>query len=198
MDFLALPKWALTPLLAAALLPPGTTNDWKIDPAHSEADFAIKHMAISTVHGTFRGVSGIGHLDPANMAASSVDATIDVKTVSTGVDARDGHLRGPDFFDTDKFPTMHFKSTSTKKVGDGYDIYGDLEMHGVTKPVTLRLESPGKPQADAKGVQHCGFTATATLNRKEFGLLYAQKTSGGDAMLGDDIKIELNIEAVRQ
>ena len=199
MQISVLAKWVLAPLLAGALLAPGgSTGTWKIDPSHSEADFAIKHMAISTVHGTFRGVSGNLRFDPSEITASSVEATIDVKTVNTGVDARDSHLRGPEFFDTDKFPTMTFKSTSVKKTGDGFDVYGDLTLHGVTKPVTLRLESPGKPQTDPKGQQHAGFTATTTVNRKDFGLLYAQKTSGGDAMLGDDVKIELNIEAIRQ
>jgi polyisoprenoid-binding protein YceI len=192
-------KWILSPVLAAAILAPSSNSPtWKIDPAHSEADFAIKHMAISTVHGNFRGVSGSVHFDPNDITAASVEADIDVKTVNTGVDARDGHLRGPDFFDTEKYPTMTFKSSSVKKTADGYDVYGDLTMHGVTRPVTLKLEAPGKPQMDPKGAAHCGFTATATINRKDFGLLYAQKTTGGDAMLGDDIKIELNIEAVRQ
>ena len=200
MKIVSLMKCISAGVLATAMFAHASapTSDWKIDPAHSEADFAIRHMAISTVHGSFRGVSGIVRFDPSNIAGASVEATIDVKTVSTGVDARDTHLRGPEFFDIDKFPTMTFKSTSVKKMGDGYDVYGDLTMHGVTKPVTLRLENPGKPQTDAKGVQHCGFTATTQVNRKDFGLLYAQKTSGGDAMLGDDVKIELNIEAIHQ
>jgi polyisoprenoid-binding protein YceI len=192
-------KWILTPVLAAAILAPlGNSTAWKIDPNHSEADFAIKHMAISTVHGTFRGVSGTINFDPNDIAAGSVNATIDVKSVNTGVDARDSHLRGPEFFETDKYPTMAFKSSSVKKTSDGYDVYGDLTIHGVTKPVTLKMETPGRPQVDAKGVAHCGFTATTMINRKDFGLLYAQKTTGGDAMLGDEVKIELNIEAIRQ
>lgn len=192
-------KWILTPIVAAAILAPATTsNTWKIDPQHSEADFAIKHMAISTVHGTFRGVSGTIDFDPGNLTAGSVNATIEVKSVSTGVDARDTHLRGPEFFETDKYPTMVFKSTGVKRVSDGYDVHGDLTIHGVTRPVTLKMEAPGKPQVDAKGATHCGFTATTMINRKDFGLLYAQKTTGGDAMLGDDVKIELNIEAIRQ
>ena len=197
MKLVWLSSW-MAAAFAGALMFPGAGNDWKIDPAHSEADFAIKHMAISTVHGTFRGVSGTVHYDPVNILTAVVDANIDVKTVNTGVEARDSHLRGADFFETDKYPAMHFKSSGVKKSSDGYDLYGDLTMHGVTHPVTLKLETPGKPQTDAKGVQHCGFTATTTLNRKDFGLLYAQKTSGGDAMLGDDIKVELNIEAIQQ
>jgi polyisoprenoid-binding protein YceI len=172
------------------------TSDWKIDGAHSEADFAIKHMAISTVHGSFRGVSGVIHFDPANVAKSGVDASIDVTTVDTGVAARDGHLKSPDFFDVAKFPTMTFKSTKVSKAGEGYDVVGDLTLHGVTKSVVLKLETPGKEQADPKSTKR-GFTATTTLNRKDFGLLWAGKTGTGDAVLSDDIKIELDIEAAK-
>lgn len=173
-------------------------KDWKIDPAHSEADFAIKHMAISTVHGSFRGVSGVIHFDPANVAKSGVDASIDVNTVNTGVDGRDKHLKSPDFFDTAKFPTMTFKSTGVTKSGDGYKVAGDLTLHGVTKPVVLSLETPGKEQVgmDGKSI-HRGFTATTTINRKDFGLTWNGSVKSGDAVLADDIKIELDIEAVQ-
>jgi polyisoprenoid-binding protein YceI len=171
-------------------------SDWKIDGAHSEADFAIKHMAISTVHGSFRGVSGTIHFDAANVAKSSVEAKIDVNTVDTGVAARDTHLKSPDFFDVAKFPAMTFKSTSVAKSGDGYAVTGELTLHGVTKGVVLKLEEPGKEQADPKGAKR-GFTATTTINRKDFGLLWANKTGTGDAVLGDDIKIELDIEAAK-
>jgi polyisoprenoid-binding protein YceI len=171
--------------------------DFKIDPAHSEADFAIKHMAISTVHGTFRGVSGVISFDPADLTKSGVEAKIDVATVATGVANRDAHLKTPDFFDVAKFPTMTFKSTKVAKGGDGYSVTGDLTLHGVTKSVVLSLETPDKPQTDAKGMVHRGFTARTTLNRKDFGLLWANKTGTGDAVLGDDIKIELDIEGVK-
>jgi polyisoprenoid-binding protein YceI len=171
--------------------------DFKIDSAHSEADFAIKHMAISTVHGSFRGVSGVISFDPADLTKSGVEASIDVNTVDTGVAARDGHLKSPDFFDVAKFPTMTFKSTKVSKTGDGYAVTGDLTLHGVTKSVVLSLETPDKAQTDAKGAVHRGFTAHTTINRKDFGLLWANKTGTGDAILGDDIKIELDIEAVK-
>lgn len=173
-------------------------KDWKIDSAHSEADFAIKHMAISTVHGSFRGVSGVIHFDPANVAKSGVDASIDVNTVNTGVDGRDKHLKSPDFFDTAKFPTMTFKSTAVTKSGDSYKVAGDLTLHGVTKQVVLSLETLGKEQVgmDGKSI-HRGFTATTTINRKDFGLNWNGSVKSGDAVLADDIKIELDIEAVQ-
>jgi polyisoprenoid-binding protein YceI len=118
--------------------------------------------------------------------------------VSTGVEARDKHLKSPDFFDTAKFSTMNFKSTAVAKSGDGYNVTGDLTMHGVTKPVVLKLEAPGKDQQDQRGNVHRGFTATTTLNRKDFGLVWGGTVKSGDAVLADDVKIELDIEAVLQ
>lgn len=187
---------------AAAILAMGTglanaqATQWKIDPMHSEADFAIKHMAISTVHGSFRGISGTVTFDPSNMEKSGVEATIDVSSVNTGVAPRDADLKSPKFFDTAKFPTMTFKSTSVRKAGDHYDVTGDLTLHGVTKPVVLALETPGKSQIgmDGKSV-HRGFSATTTINRNDFGLTWNGTLKSGDAALGNDIKIELDIEA---
>jgi polyisoprenoid-binding protein YceI len=171
---------------------------WKIDAAHSETDFAIKHMAISTVHGTFHGVAGTVVLDDKNLTKSSVEATIDISTVDTGVAQRDGHLKSPDFFDAAKFPSMTFKSTGVTKAGDHYDVAGLLTLHGVTKPVVLALETPGVAQSmDGKSL-HRGFTATTTINRQDFGLTWNGTLKSGDSVLGNDVKIELNIEAVQQ
>lgn len=174
------------------------SKDWKVDPAHSEADFSIKHMAISTVHGTFRGLAGVIKFDPADVVKSGVQATIDVSSVDTGVAARDKHLKSPDFFDVAKFPTLTFKSTGVSKEGDHYDVTGDLTLHGVTKKVVLKLEDPGKeePGMDGKSV-HRGFTATTTINRKDFGLIWNGTLKSGDSVLGDDVKIELDIEAIQ-
>ena len=171
---------------------------WKIDPMHSEADFGIKHMAISTVHGSFHGVSGTITFDPANVAKSSVEATIPVDTVDTGVAPRDTDLKSPRFFDATKFPTMTFKSTSVHKAGDHYDVAGDLTLHGVTKPVVLKLEEPGKEEIgmDKKSV-HRGFTATTTINRQDFGLAFNGTLSSGDAVLSDEVKIEIDIDAAK-
>jgi polyisoprenoid-binding protein YceI len=171
---------------------------WKIDPMHSEADFAIKHMAISTVHGSFHGLSGVITFDPANVAKSSVEATIPVDTVDTGVAPRDNDLKSPRFFDAAQFPTMTFKSTSVHKAGDHYDIAGDLTLHGVTKPVVMKLEEPGKEETgmDKKSV-HRGFTATTTINRQDFGLTFNGTLSSGDAVLGDEVKIEIDIDAAK-
>jgi len=173
-------------------------TQWKIDPMHSEADFAIKHMAISTVHGSFHGLSGVITFDPANVAKSSVEATIPVDTVDTGVAPRDNDLKSPRFFDAAQFPTMTFKSTSVHKAGDHYDVAGDLTLHGVTKPVVLKLEELGKEEVgmDKKSV-HRGFTATTTINRQDFGLTFNGTLSSGDAVLSDEVKIEIDIDAAK-
>jgi len=173
-------------------------KDYKIEAAHSEADFAIKHLGISTVHGAFHGVSGVVTFDPANVTKSSVVATIDVTTVDTGVAARDTHLKSDAFFDVAKFPTITFKSTSVVKAGDHYDVTGDLTLHGVTKSVVLKLETPSKEQIGMDKKPHRGFTATTTINRKDFGLNFAMTVASGDAMIGDDVKIELDIDAAQQ
>ena len=173
-------------------------TQWKIDPMHSEADFGIKHMAISTVHGSFHGLSGVITFDPANVAKSSVEATIPVDTVDTGVAPRDTDLKSPRFFDATKFPTMTFKSTSVHKAGEHYDVTGDLTLHGVTKQVVLKLEEPGKEEIgmDKKSV-HRGFTATTTINRQDFGLAFNGTLSSGDAVLSDEVKIEIDIDAAK-
>ena len=190
--------WAAAVVLAVGVgAISAQTKGWKIDAAHSEADFSIKHMAISTVHGSFRGLSGSIQFDPADVAKSGVEATIDVSSVDTGVAPRDNDLRSPKFFDVAKFPTMTFKSTSVRKDGDHYNVTGDLTLHGVTKSVVLKLEEPGKTEQgmDGKSV-HRGFSATTTINRKDFGLTWNGTLKSGDTVLGDDVKIELDIEAV--
>lgn len=174
------------------------TTQWKIDPMHSEADFAIKHMAISTVHGTFHGLSGVINFDSTDVAKSSVEATIPVSTVDTGVTPRDNDLKSPRFFDAAQFPTMTFKSTSVRKDGDHYDVTGDLTLHGVTKPVVLKLDDLGKAETgmDGKSV-HRGFTATTTIDRKDFGLTFNGMLKSGDAVLADEVRIEIDIDAAQ-
>jgi polyisoprenoid-binding protein YceI len=199
MKRMVLAGWMATAVLAmgAGGLSAQATQ-WKIDGYHSEADFAIKHLAISTVHGSFHGISGVITFDPADVAKSSVEATIPVDTIDTGVAPRDGDLKSPHFFDAAQFPTITFKSTSVHKAGDHYDVAGDLTIHGVTKPVVLKLEELGKAQTgpDGKSV-HRGFTATTTINRKDFGLAFNGTLSSGDAVLSDEVRIEIDIDAAK-
>ena len=124
--------------MATAVSAPGTVTTWNIDPAHSGAEFKVKHMMISNVKGKFSGLSGVLKLDETNYARSTVEASIPVSTVNTGDEKRDGHLVSADFFDAEKFPAMTFKSTRIESVGGGdYEVTGDLTIHGVTKPCLL-------------------------------------------------------------
>jgi polyisoprenoid-binding protein YceI len=191
-------RWAslaMGVVLAAGAAAGAQVKEYKIDPNHSEADFSIKHLVVSTVHGAFHGVNGVVRLDPNDLTKSRVEATVDVSTVDTGVGSRDTHLKTTDFFNVAQYPTMTFTSTSVKKAGDYYDVTGDLTMHGVTKQVVLRVEAPSKSIADAKGREHRGFTATTSINRQDFGMKYQGTTPGGEQVLGDDVKIEIDIDA---
>jgi polyisoprenoid-binding protein YceI len=199
MKRMGMAGWTATVVLALGTgVMSAQATQWKIDPMHSEADFAIKHMAISTVHGSFHGLSGVITFDPADVAKSSVEATIPVDTVDTGVAARDNDLKSARFFDAAQFPTMTFKSTSVHKADDHYDVSGNLTLHGVTKPVVLKLEELGKEETgmDKKSV-HRGFTATTTINRQDFGLAFNGTLSSGDAVLSNEIKIEIDIDAAK-
>lgn len=188
--------------LAGALLAGATAVAQKvtysIDPAHSAITFGIKHMGISTVHGRFAIKDGVIELDPTNVADSSVTADIDVTSVDTGVAARDTDLKSPHFFETDKYPMATFKSTRIVSAGGGYDVTGDLTLHGVTKPVTLHLDPPSKEQMGPGKKPRRGFTATTTLHRQDFGLNWNGTLPSGDAMLGDDVKMEFDIEAAQK
>ncbi|HEV2578349.1 MAG TPA: YceI family protein [Acidobacteriaceae bacterium] len=171
---------------------------YEIDPAHSAITFGIKHMAISTVHGRFAIKDGVIEMDPKNLADSSVQATIDVASVDTGVSARDTDLKSPHFFDAEKYPTATFRSTKVVAAGDGYDVIGDLNLHGVTKTVTLHLDPPSKEQMGPGKKPRRGFTATTTIRRQDFGLNWNGTLPSGDAMLGDDVKMEFDIEAAQK
>jgi len=175
-----------------------STSTWKIDPMHSSADFSVKHLGISNVHGHFGGVAGTVTLDGKDLAKSGVAATIDTTTVDTGNTKRDEHLKSPDFFDVAKFPTMTFVSKSLATEGGAKKLTGDLTLHGVTKSVTLDLDGPSKEQLDPQGKAHVGFSATTSIHRQDFGLVWGKTLASGDAMVGDDVKVEIDIEAVKQ
>ena len=190
--------WAAAAVLMMGVGAASAQTQWKVDPMHSEADFAIKHMAISTVHGSFHGISGVITFDPADVAKSSVEATIPIATVDTGVAPRDTDLKSPRFFDATQFPTMTFKSTSVHKAGDHYDVAGDLTLHGVTKQVVLNLQDPGKTEMGMDGkTLHRGFTATTTINRQDFGLAFNGLLKSGDAVLSNEVRIEIDIDAAQ-
>jgi polyisoprenoid-binding protein YceI len=184
---------ALTAAAASAQI-----SKWQIDPAHSEADFTIKHMGISNVHGRFGNVSGSLALDEKDITKSTVNSTVDITTVDTGVAQRDTHLKSPDFFDVTRYPQMTFVSKSLSDANGQLQLTGDLTIHGVTRPVTLALEGPSKEQLDPYGKTRRAFSATTTIHRQDYGLTWNGNLKSGDSVLGDDVKVELDIELIKQ
>jgi polyisoprenoid-binding protein YceI len=172
---------------------------YEIDPAHSRASFAVRHMMVATVRGELTKLSGTVTLDAADPARSSVEATIDASTLNTGVEMRDNHLRSPDFFDVGKFPHITYKSTEVKKVGEEtYAVTGDLTLHGVTKRVVLEVESPALEVKDPYGAHKRGAIASLSINRKDFGLHWNQGLEAGGVMVGETVRITIDLELARK
>jgi polyisoprenoid-binding protein YceI len=169
------------------------SDEWTIDSAHSAANFSIKHMMISNVTGTFGKVTGTVNYDGTHLDKAKIDSTINVASISTREEKRDQHLKSPDFFDVEKYPTMTFKSTSIEPGKDGFKIHGDLTIHGVTKPVVLNAE-PLSPAVKSHGSLHMGTSATTKINRKDYGLSFNKTIDNGGAMVGDDVNITIDIE----
>ena len=189
---------ALALSLAVALLVPvaahAAPTSWKIEPNHSSAHFKIKHLAISSVRGSFSPVTGTVVIDDEHPEKSTVEASIPMASVNTDNSTRDDHLKSADFFDVTKFPTMTFKSTSIEKAKDGYKLHGNLTLHGVTKEVVLDMDAPSAAQKNPVGSMVRGISATTTINRKDFGLTWNKAIEGGGLLVGEDVKIELDIE----
>ena len=172
------------------------TSSWNIDPNHSTAQFTVRHMGLSNVSGTFNKVSGTAQMDEKDFTKSSVNAVIDVASVDTRVEMRDNDLRSDHFFDVAKYPTMEFKSKRIEKQGDGYKMIGDLTMHGVTKEVTLNMDQPSGIVTDPKGNSHRGFSASTTINRKDWDLKYNNLLQSGEAVVSDNVRIQIDVELV--
>jgi len=190
-------KQVLTFVASLALsAAPALASEWKIDPAHSGAQFRVKHMGITNVDGVLGPITGTIHLDDKDVTKSSVDASIDVTQISTQTAKRDEHLKSPDFFDVAKFPTATFKSTKVEKAGKGkLKVSGDLTMHGITKPVTLAVEGPSAQVKDPWGGTRVALSATTKLNRKEWDLNWNKVLTGGELLVSDDVLVTLPIEA---
>jgi polyisoprenoid-binding protein YceI len=172
-------------------------STWHIDPAHSSAQFAVRHMMVSTVRGTLGKVAGDVNLDEADLTKSSVEATVDATTIDTREPKRDGHLKSPDFFDVAKYPTITFKSKQMAKVSDTkFQVTGDLTMHGATKEVVLTVEGMPKPFKDPMGNMRLGGVATTRLNRKDFGIQWNKTLDGGGLMVGDDVDVTIDVELI--
>lgn len=174
----------------------GTT--WAIDATHASVEFAIKHLMISTVRGRFSDVAGTVQLDEDDLANSAVDVTINVASIDTRQKDRDAHLRSADFFDVERFPVITFKSTRASRDGDGeLRVDGDLSIRGVTKPVTLRVTEEGRGR-DPWGGERAGFSATTKINRRDFGLTWNQVLETGGIAVGEEVKISIDLELVKQ
>ena len=186
-------RWLL--IFAAAMTStssPAQLDTWKLDPAHSAAQFSVRHMGISTVRGAFTQLNGVVEYSPAAPGKSSVDVTIQAKSVDTHVEMRDNDLRSANYLDVEKYPTITFKSKRVEPAGSTMRILGDLTIHGITKEVTLEVEGPSAPVTDPRGNVHMGASATAKISRKDFGV------GGAPIMVGDEISLLLDVELIKQ
>ena len=182
---------------ATTTTPSGVTT-WSIDASHTEVGFAVRHLMISTVRGRFAGVAGSVSLDDGNPRNARLDVTIDVNSIDTRQEQRDAHLRSSDFFDVARFPTMRF--VGSKIEGDitgDFTVGGELTIRGVTRPITLEATSEGRGP-DPWGSERAGFSAKGKVNRSEFGLTWNQVLEAGGVTVGDEIKISIDVELVRQ
>jgi len=190
------------PLIAALLILAGASaaqaQNWTIDTGHSGAHFAVRHMMVSTVRGDMGKVTGSVTFDGKNLAAATVDATIDVVGISTRDDKRDAHLKSPDFFDVATYPTMTFKSKKITPNADGsFKLTGDLTMRGVTKEVTLDAEAIRPVVKVGNGIR-TGTTATTKLNRQDFGVKWSRTMDGGGFVVGDEVTVTIDLELIQQ
>jgi polyisoprenoid-binding protein YceI len=174
------------------------TERYEIDSAHSSLQFSVRHLMVSNVRGTFTGVKGTILYDAANPSASTVEATIDVNTINTNDAQRDGHLKSPDFFDAARLPTITFRSTKVEKKGeDQFAVTGDITIHGVTKPVTLEVSEVSEQAKDPWGNARVGASVKGKLKRSEFGLTWNATLETGGFMIGDDVKLDFEVELVK-
>jgi polyisoprenoid-binding protein YceI len=170
---------------------------YQIDPSHSAAQFSVRHMMISNVKGEFTKVTGTLTYDSKNVAASKIDVVIDANSISTREPKRDEHLKGADFFDTAKYPTLAFKSKQIWRTGGKLQAKGDLTMHGVTREVVLDVDGPTPEVKDPWGNMRFGASATTKVSRKEWGLVWNQAIETGGVVVGDEVTISIDIEATR-
>ncbi len=175
------------------------SNKWVIDGSHSSAGFSVKHLMITNVRGEFQKVEGTVSWDPAKPEATTIEASADISSINTRDEKRDGHLKSPDFFDVEKFPTLTFKSKSVKAKGsDELSVTGDLTIHGVTKEVVLEVEGPSAPTADPWGNTRIGATASTKIKREDFGLTWNAALEAGGVLVGSDVKITLDVSLIQQ
>ena len=174
----------------------GTKTAWKLDPSHTSVEFSAKHLMITTVKGRITDIEGIIYTDEKDLKNSSVEATLKAVSLDTRTDQRDQHLRSADFLDVEKFPEIRFRSTRIQGDKQRFKLTGDLTIRDVTKPITLDVEFEGETK-DPWGGQRLGFSANGKIDRREFGLTWNQALEAGGVVVGNDIKISLEVQAVK-
>jgi len=182
----------------SANAPETTTTTWNFDPAHTTAEFKVSHMMITNVKGQFRPVTGVLTLDEGDITRSHVKASIEAASIDTREADRDTHLKSADFLDVEKFPNLTFASTRVTRSGDGeLEVEGDLTIHGVTRKVSFVVEGPTPPGKDPWGNTRIGLSATTKINRKDFGLTWNAALETGGILVGDEVTITLDVEALK-
>ncbi len=171
---------------------------WTIDPAHSTAAFSVRHMMVSNVRGHFADLEGTVEIEGDDPASAKVAVSIDPASIQTGEPKRDEHLRSADFFDVAAHPSMSFVSRRVEKAGDGYRLVGDLTMHGVTREVVLDILELTPAIRDQRGMLRRGASAAGTLDRKDFGLTWNRLLETGGVVVGDEVRLTIDVELVRR
>ena len=174
-----------------------TATKWVLDPMHSEVQFKVKHLVISTVTGFFKSFEGSLETENDDFEGATAEFSLDVNSLDTNQEQRDGHVKSAEFFDAEQYPKITFKSTSFTKDGDDYTLVGDLTIKDVTKPVTLAVEYGGSTD-DFYGNTKAGFEITGKINRKDFGLTWDGVTEAGSVVLGSEIKLIINVQFAKQ
>ena len=188
----------ITIALIASLSALAQTATWNLDPAHSTAQFTVRHLGISNVSGNFTKVTGSVVLNDKDFTQSQVSASIDVSSVDTRVEMRDKDLKSPNFFDVEKYPTIEFKSKRIVSNGGKLQVIGDLTIHGTTHEVTLDVDGPTPEMSDPWGNSRRGISATTAINRRDFNLVYNNLLKTGEAVVGDNVKIQIDAEMVKK
>jgi polyisoprenoid-binding protein YceI len=183
--------WMSSPALAAM-------ERYNVDPDHSIIGFSVAHMMVSKTTGRFTDYTGFVEMDPEAKTVKTIEAVIKTASVDTNHAKRDGHLKSPDFFDVDKFPTMTYKMKSYEKKGDQYLAKGDLTLRGITKEIVLTGTFHGVIQKDLAGMTRAGFSAEGKINRKDFGMIWNKALDNGGIAVGDEVDIKLEIEAIKE
>ena len=198
MNFIKSAALAVTTAVLLALSAAAQTSTWNIDPNHSSAQFTVRHLGISNVSGAFTKVSGSVTLNDKDITQSQVNATIDATSIDTRQPDRDKDLRSPNFLDVEKYPTLEFKSKRIVNSGGKLQLVGDLTLHGTTREVTLDVDGPTPELADPWGNLRRGFSASTTINRKDYGVVWNNTLKTGEAVVGDNVKIQIDVELVKK